>query len=255
MVALVLVVAARAAGAVDVTACGQVIEAGQVGVLRQDLACTRTPTWPFSAQGVYLSPGATLELNGFDIEGDYSGVGITCGSRACTIQGPGEVRGFELGVSCGGCRVVARDVAFRENVSGILIPKSGTLEAARVIASDNAEFGIWAHRVRAADVEASRNGLAGVAANASLRLRGVDAVDNGREGVRCLGFVCGRTRIVDSTVTGNDLSGDGYDIASTGRVRLRNVTCGQSVKLHYPHWRDNDYDTVEIVGSFGCAGD
>ncbi|MGH7895851.1 MAG: hypothetical protein ACREQL_14360 [Candidatus Binatia bacterium] len=81
------------------------------------------------------------------------------------------------------------------------------------------------------------------------------ATDNGREGVRCLGFVCRPSRIVDSTVTGNDTDGDGHDIASTGRVRLRGVTCGRSARLHYPHWREHDYDTVDIVGSFGCAGD
>jgi hypothetical protein len=257
IVVLAVVAAPRVAGAVDVTTCEQVIEAGEVAELRQDLACARRPIWPFSALGVYLEPGATLVMNGFTIAGDGSGVGVNCyGSRRCTIQGPGEIRGFELGVNCGGCRLVARDVAFRDNVSGILIPKSGILDAERVVASDNAEFGIWAHRLRATDVEAERNGWAGIAANASLRLRRVVVTGNGYDGVRCLGFRCGRTRIADSTVTGNATSGSGYyDIASTGPVRLRDVTCDRSAKLFYPGWRDGDYETVEVVGSFGCVED
>ena len=256
MVAVLVSVAARAAIAVDVTECAQVIEPGVVAELRRDLACTRVPQWPFSATGVYLKMGATLRLNGFTIAGDGTGVGVVCnGSRTCVIQGPGEVRGFELGVNCGGCRIVARDVAFRGNRSGILIPKSGVLDAERVIASDNAEMGLWAHRVRAVDVEASRNGSEGLVGNRTLRLRNVTANDNGREGIRCLGFVCGRSRVVGGTAMGNDALGDGYDIASTGPVRLRDVTCGRSARLRYPGWRDQDYETVEVVGSFGCAAD
>lgn len=260
-VAAVLASAARFAAAADVTACGQRIPAGEVGELRQALACGATPSWPFSPRGVYLEAGATIRLNGFTIAGPGTGigagVGVTCtGSRRCIVEGPGEIRGFELGVNCGGCRLVARDVAFRENVSGILIPKSGILDAERVVASDNAGLGIWAHRMRARDVVAERNGSAGIVANASLRLRGVTVRDNAYDGVRCLSFVCGRTRITDSTVTGNAQAGNAYyDVASTGRVRLRNVDCGRSARLHYPYWRENDYDTVEVVGSFGCAGD
>jgi hypothetical protein len=146
-------------------------------------------------------------------------------------------------------------VAFSGNTNGIYAPLSGTLQAKRVVASDNAEMGIWTHRLRVVDVEASRNGVAGVVGNESLSLRGVEAIANGIDGVRCLGFECGRTEIVDSTATGNGAAGDGYDIASTGRVKLRKVTCGRSARLFYPFWEQNDYETVEIVGSFGCAGD
>jgi hypothetical protein len=255
--AVFLLGAARVVAAVDVTECGQVIPAGEVAVLRRNLDCTSRPTWPFSALGVYLAQNTTLEMNGFTITGNGTGSGIYChGSRRCTIEGPGEIREFEVGVNCGGCRLIVRDIAFRDNADGILIPKSGILEAERVVASDNSRIGIWAHRIRAIDVEAERNGSAGIAGNASLRLRRVTVRDNAYDGVRCLGFVCGRARIIDSTVTGNGQAASGYyDVASTGPVRLRDVTCERSAKLFYPHWRDNDYDTVEVVGSFGCAGD
>lgn len=256
MAALLIVVAAgRVAGAVDVTECGEVIEAGDIAELRNDLSCARPAVWPFIARGVSLPAGSTLHLNGFTISGDGSGEGVLChGSRRCTIEGPGEIRGFELGVSCGGCRVVARDVVFRGNTNGILIPKSGVLDAERVVASDNSDFGIWAHRLRARDVETSRNGGAGLVANMGLRARGVTASDNGREGIRCQAFECGRSRIVNATVAGNDSLGAGYDIASSGPVRLRDVSCGRSARLYYPNWRDGD-ETVEVVGSFGCAND
>jgi hypothetical protein len=234
-----------------------VIPAGKTGVLRQNLVCGNRPTWPFSPEGVRLAAGAKLDLNGFSIEGNDSGVGVYCtgGRKACSIEGPGEVRAFYAGVNCGGCRIVARDAAFNANVIGIYAPLSGTLQAKRVVANDNDETGIWTHRLRVVDVEASRNGFFGVAGNASLTLRGVEAVDNGYEGVRCLGFECGKTEIAGSTVTGNGGDAGGYDIVSTGTVKLRNVTCERSARFFYPFWEENDYSTVEITGSFGCAGD
>lgn len=257
LAALGLLFAAEAARAVDVTECGQTIAAGQTGVLRRGLTCGNRPTWPFSPEGVRLAPGAKLDLDGFTIAGNGSGVGVYCegGRRACTIKGPGEVRAFYAGVNCGGCRIVARNVAFNGNVIGIYAPLVGTLQAKRVVANDNTETGIWTHRLRVVDVEASRNGFYGVAGNERLSLRGVEATGNGYEGVRCLGFECGKTEIVGSTVTGNGADADGYDIVSTGRVKMRNVTCERSAQFFYPFWEQGDHTTVEIAGSYGCAGD
>lgn len=64
-----------------------------------------------------------------------------------------------------------------------------------------------------------------------------------------------KARLVDATVVNNDGLGVGYDITSTGRVRLVRTTCGRSARLRYPHWRRGDYETVRVVGSFGCASD
>lgn len=249
---VLLLLAVRTALAVDVTECGQVIEANQVGLLRNDLQCTAGPTWPFSAQGVYLHPGARLKLNGFTIGGDGTGTGVICGSpgarlRPCTIDGPGEIRGFWAGVNCGGCTVVVRDAAINAHVNGIYIPLAGKLIAKRVVASDNERSGIWADRVRATDVEASRNGDFGVSAFATLRLKRLEATANGAPGV--VGGH-GRGRIVDSVVTGNDVAGDGYDIVSVGPLRLMRTTCSRSGKLRY-----HGQDEFEVVGSFGCADD
>jgi hypothetical protein len=247
MVVLVLVAGARIAAAVDVTDCGQVIEPGKVGELKNDLACAASPTWPFSACGVRLQPGAKLQLNGFTISGDGTGAGVECWTKRCTIEGPGEIRGFWAGVNCAGCRVVARDVVVRENNEGIYIPLAGTLEAKRVVASDNTRSGIWAQAVMGSDIEASRNGLNGVSANGRLRVRRLDATANGRSGV--LGGH-GRGRLVDSTVTGNDVATGGYDIVSVGTMRLVRTTCGKSATIRY--WSQEEYD---VVGSFGCADD
>lgn len=247
MIVLVLLGGARLATAVDVTECRQVIAAGQVGELKADLVCAASPTWPFSARGVRLEPGATLRMNGFSVSGDGTGVGVECTNRRCTVEGPGEIRGFWAGVNCGGCRVVARDVVVRENVEGIYIPLAGTLVAERVVASDNEQSGIWAQAVRGSDIEASRNGSNGVSANSRLRVRRLDAMANGGPGVDG-GYK--RTRIVDSVVTDNDTAGDGYDITSIGPVRLIRTSCGKSAKLRYVS--QEEYD---IVGSFGCTDD
>jgi len=248
ILALILLLGVRVAIAVDVTECGQVIASGEVGQLRGDLECTRRPTWPYYPAGVYLSPGAALELNGFAINGDGSGIGINCaGTRRCAVTGPGEIRGFESGVSCGGCRLLVRDTIFRENTNGIYMPLSGRLVAERVRASDNAGTGIWALSLRGEDVEASRNGAAGLIAIYRLRLRGLDASHNVGPGI-----VAGprRSHLEDSVAVGNDAAGDGYDIRSTGSVRLTRTTCGRSAKLRYL-----SQEEFKIVGSFGCAGD
>ena len=252
MMAVLLLLGVRAAGAVDVTECGQVIEAGQVAQMRNDLQCATGPDSPFSALGVYLQPGAKLQLNGFTVSGDGTGTGILCGSpgarfRPCKIEGPGEVRAFYAGINCGGCRIAVRDAAFRGNLYGIYIPLAGWLVARHVVASDNIRAGIWAQRVRAAHVEASNNGEFGVSANGSLRLKRLTATANGAPGV-----VGGRSRgrILNSVVTGNDTAGDGYDIVSVGPVRLTGTSCGRSGQLRY-----YSQDEFEVVGSFGCADD
>jgi hypothetical protein len=246
-VVLASLAAARIAAAIDLAACGQVIPAGRTAELRTDLVCAAGPTWPFSARGVRLEPGAKLRMNGFTIVGDGTGVGVECTSRRCTILGPGEIRGFFAGVNCGGCRVVARDVVVRENTEGIYVPLSGAVDAKRVVASDNTGSGIWAQTLKGSDVEAGRNGANGVAAITQLRLRRLVAVGNGDAGVRA---GAGRSRLRDSEVTGNAEATDGYDVTATGTVRLVRTTCGRSAKLHYTS--QEEYD---VVGSFGCADD
>jgi hypothetical protein len=142
---------------------------------------------------------------------------------------------------------VARDVVVREKEEGIDIPLAGMLAAERVVATDNAASGIWAQTVRGSDIEAGRNGSNGVSAISRLRIRRLHATANGRSGV--LGGSA-RSRLVDSTVTGNDATTGGYDIVATGSMQLVRTACGKSAKIRY-----RSQEEYDVVGSFGCAND
>src|SRR5262245_36301501 len=90
-----------AALAIDIVSCGQLVPTGEHGYLRANLSCD---------VGVYLGGKATLNLNGFTLTGNGSDMsrGVQCGSgeRArCTINGPGEIRGFRSGIECGPVRL------------------------------------------------------------------------------------------------------------------------------------------------------
>jgi hypothetical protein len=242
-IALAGLLAARSAGAIDVTACGQTIPAGEVGELRFDLRCL--------LKGVRLEPQATLLMNGFTLTGGGgNSVGVEClsaGRRQCVIQGPGELREFWAAVNCGGCSVEMRDVVVRANENGVYIPLSGKLIAKNVVVSENAADGIWATGVRGQDIEASRNGGAGVSAMTRLRVRRLEATNNGGPGVR-KGNKPGR--LVDSVIAGNGTADEGYDIVSIGKLRLVRTTCGTSAKIRF-----SSQEEYDVVGSFGCADD
>jgi len=249
---------ARMAGAVEITACGQVVAAGEVGQLRGDLDCTAPPTWPFSAKGVQLEHEATLSMNGFTIRGDGTGVGVACvvasGRPTCRVNGPGTISGFWAGFNGGGCRFVVRDVAVQGNTNGIFGPLACDLDAERVNVVENTEDGIWVWRLRGQDLIVSDNGGHGLVAS-RLYVRGLAATGNGREGLLQPSSLPRAGWLVHSTVISNDARGSGYDIAAAGRLRLLGVRCGRSAKLEYPAVVDSDDDVPQVVGSFGCVND
>src|SRR5947207_563206 len=118
-----------------------------------------------------------------------------------------------------------------------------------------AELRIWATEVHGRDVDASRNGGAGVVASFDIDVRRLRAIDNGREGVRLARFRGGDGRIVDSVVVRNDRLGQGFDIAAAGRLRLVRTQCGRSAKLRYRRHPETNGYRPRVVGSFGCAQD
>lgn len=246
---------APTAGAIDLDACGMVVEPGQTARLTADLDCGPLPEWPFSTRGIRLQPGATLELNGFALRGDGSGVGVECGpgkrarTRACTVVGPGEISGFYAGMNGGGCRMVARDVTIRENTVGVLGPLACRLDAEELTVTDNLEDGVWVWRLRARGLVASGNGDAGIRTG-RLAARDVFATGNGEIGVVQFTTRGRLGRLVDSTVLGNVLT----DIAAV-RVRLRRVECGRSERLRWPPVVDSSDDQPTVVGTFGCRDD
>lgn len=251
-VSAVLALAAGAAPAVEITQCGQSVPAGEIGELRANLECTRAgDPLHLSAQGLILGRGATLNLNGFTIMGDGSGAGIQC--AGCIISGPGEIANFEVAITGGGGRVRIQNVVARGNRNGMTYKAPRVIDLINVVMSDNAEIGMSARggRVRGRDVEASRNGTAGVWAPA-VKLVRLTAIGNGsRGGVYATLPREARLRLIDSTITGNNGLEAGFDVLSTGRVTLRNTTCGRGARVR-EHVRE---ETTTVIGRLRCAGD
>jgi len=139
MAILMAILAGGPALAMDITTCGQFVPAGESAVLTTDLACARTTTWPFSAQGVTLDGGASVHLSGHSITGDGGGVGVTCNPQSvrarrepCRVTGPGTVSGFELGI--GGVGLVEVTLApdspvVDHAIKDLEIPRDATIVA------------------------------------------------------------------------------------------------------------------------------
>jgi hypothetical protein len=256
---LALIRAAAANGTVDVTACGQTVPDGTIGLLTVDLDCGG------SSQGVILGSRAQLQMNGHVIANPVDGV--ECGASRCTVTGPGEIRGATgIGVGrrsaalktriivsnlsihdCAGggvldsqvSRIVATDVSVTHineyAIYAELYPFGhASMRLLRVTSSDNARTGILATgRIKGTDVTAERNGSDGVYGLTVVGRR-FAANDNAESGV-----LANSARLVDSTITGNDGASAGFDLLTLVRPRLVNTTCGLSgwsISPTTQHW-------------------
>jgi len=270
------------AGAVDVTACGQTVGRGEIGVLLNDLDCSTPSPGPAA---VTLQNRATLQMNGHRVTftppaPETYGIGIECAERGrCLIQGPGELTGELVGVVARESKVTISDVVFHDIISGIRAaplsgesgpPAGNDVDATNVTVVD-AEAGIRGRSLRANGVSVTR--ITGLAAGISLarKIRGTDvtASQNAGGGVFCGsgfdldGFVATQNsgdgglytlhggRLRNATVTGNTvtISSDvrPIDIFAGRRPVVENVTCDHSL------WRSPN--GIEH-GPFGfCAGD
>src|SRR5262249_23441363 len=130
------------AGAVDVVACGQVVQRGEVGDLVGDLACP--------GGGVVLEAKAALNLNGHVLAGPGAGSGsclfpdcggVWCQGSRCTVEGPGEITGFPIGIWSQDPtdldrkgRVTAANLLLRGNNEGIRARSAGL---SSVVAREN----------------------------------------------------------------------------------------------------------------------
>jgi hypothetical protein len=248
---LSLPLAASAALAVEITQCGQGVPAYEIGELRTNLHCTAGVDPLHLAQGVLAGRGATLNLNGFTIMGDGTGGGVQC--AGCSVNGPGEITNFEVGITGGGGRVRLQSLVVRGNRNGMTYKAPRIIDLINVVMSDNAEIGMSARggRVRGRDVEASRNGTAGVWAPAVKFVR-LTAVGNGtRGGVYATLPRHARLRLIDSTIIGNNGLEAGFDVLSTGQVELRNTTCGRGARVR-EHLRE---ETTTVIGHLRCGSD
>ncbi|HYV56221.1 MAG TPA: hypothetical protein VE911_01695 [Candidatus Nitrosopolaris sp.] len=249
--AFMAIVSASPASAMELTACGQFVSAGESAVLATDLACTRTTTFPFSAQGVVLDGGASVDLNGHSITGDDSGIGVSCNPQGrhtlrkpCRVTGPGTVSGFELGI--GGIGVVeVTGVVTRENLYGVVVAKCCALHVSDVAADDNDIAGVSAGRLTGSGLHANGNGKVGVAAT-RFRLARVVASGNGVGG-----GVYGRGRLSDSVIVGNAGFDGTYDLLAYPRIRTRNSTCGGGIRLR-TIFGPGGKEQTRVLGSFAC---
>jgi len=253
---------AQAVSAVAVTSCGQVVPAHTVGVLQDDLDC---PAAAGAAFAVTLEDRAVLELDGHRLSGGGTTVRLASdgGSRRWTIRGPGEISGGASPAAESACvempagLLIISDVVVRSCASGLhgviepgaALQRQSRVRATRLLVEDgvgttpfalhafridgrnvtvrgNAGAGIRAHEVRGTDIRATDNGATGLHVEGRANVRRLVATGNGDLGVRA-----GRFLLLDqSTVTGNDGSPGGVDIASDAKPLLRRTTCGRSAR-------------------------
>src|SRR5262249_38139622 len=72
----------------DLTTCGQIVPPGEVAILQADLSGCEV--------GVALQDRAQLEMAGHAI---VSGnLGVRCTERRCTVHGPGDISGGNVGI-------------------------------------------------------------------------------------------------------------------------------------------------------------
>ena len=215
------------ATAVDITACGQIVPAHEVGVLQSDLVCT--------GHGLAVRASGTLQLAGHSItgDGDIGETGVVCSGpngRAtgrCTIQGPGTISGFGRGVNVISS-VVLRDLVVTGNGDGIYspaVPQTGDVDATNVDASGNAGIGIRGRKVIASFVTASNNGGAGIVGET----RGVVGSDivadgNGSSGIVAFRNSSGIFAFPSAKISNVQANGNAGPAIYAGRVKLAGVT-------------------------------
>jgi hypothetical protein len=230
LAAVVALLIAHPASAVDVTACGQTVPAGAIGIVVSDIACASQD--PFI---VMLEDRATLDLGGHVLSGGE--ISVQCATR-CVINGaPGTIRDATWGVHAEDiqrARITLINVNF-ENVTlpvyTLLTPHTRIRGAQVSIAGGF--LGMQAGSVRLSDFTAT--GLQSdyaVSANRVV-LHGCTITGNGGVGVQ------GSSALLrDCSVTGNNGSGQGIDLRTLRRPRLISSTCGRSQKVDVvgEHW-------------------
>ena len=236
---------------VEVTDCGQVVAGGDVAELRAQLACGAV------GPGIVLGNRATLNLNGFDIAGPGTGEngGVSCGGRRCTVNGPGEIRGFAVGIN--GTNVRVTEVAVRSNSEAGVSILGGVLRLSNVFATGNG-IGVFVpggRRLHGSDVEVSGNKIAGIwASGAKVTLSRLIATGNGTHG----GVFLAKSRrprplIVGSAIIDNAGLNEGYDVLTMRpKVRLVDSTCYRGAIVQESPTPPTN---ITVVGPLGCRDD
>ena len=229
----------------DIGSCGEVVPRRDVGNLRADLVC--------NGGGIVLGSGAALNLNGFTIAGSGRDTGVLCGGRGCTVSGPGAIVGFGVGISAPR-RAAISGLELRSNDLGVTT-KGGNVALSGIVATENGvAIHVVAGRLRARELEVSRNRDAGISTNASpTKLTSLVAVENGGlGGVYVTAARGARVTIKDSTVIRNNGLAEGYDIVTTGRAKLVNTVCGRGARVRESR---SGPKTRTVIGRLGCQDD
>jgi hypothetical protein len=236
----------------DVTSCGTTVPAGDTGVLTTDLVCSPVPVGAF---GVQLGDRSTLDLAGHTITGGITGVvGDFQATPRCRIVSSapgGAIVGSLFGIddcfktevsdvavvgvtmqAIGGPRLVLTNVTIQDGGEPITTSR---LDATNLVLTNN-HGALQANRATIRGLTATGN-TGGAAADGSgtffirayKRLVLSDATITGNVGVAITGA---RVTLRNSTVTGNDTTGNGIDLLTTAKPRLIESTCGRSAELN-----------------------
>jgi len=217
-----LALSVSAALAVDVTTCAlptlgdtvQTIPPGETAVLQADLSGCH--------YAVALENNATLQFNGHTIS-DCGVYAVVCLGRHCTIEGPGEVTGLgcNVGQQTDGRlgRMTVRNLSMHDTW--------GTLGGVRTIlqAENLTVTGQIDNPYGEGGSQIAVTGYRVTGTNLSI----TDNIGFGLTSYR-------RTRLTNSTLTGNNGFEGGYDFISDRPPRFEGVTCGRSLRAAGGTW-------------------
>lgn len=187
------------AHAVDIDGCGQTVPPGETGVLTADLA--------FCDSAVLLEEGAKLQLNGHTISD--SEVGVDVRGRRFDVSGPGVIARNDYGVSQGNGRrktCTLDNIDFHDNEYTAVATLTAKVIATNLTVTGNGAengYGLAVEMLIGTNLTVTDNPGIGVAFRRSSRL-------------------------INSTVIGNNSTRWGVDILTSRRPRLIDTTCGKS---------------------------
>ncbi len=235
---------AYAANSVEINSCGQVLEGG--GYLSADLDCSGDtidePTLTVGSDGV-------VDLRGFTLTSRVSESvpTVVCDPR-CTILGPGTIVGSPNGdggvigmppYRWSGTRVEVVGATITGGSKGVVARRVSLQDA---VVTGNRHSGVWSFYAIVESSELTGNGigddgiLSGTALVGQLKARVTDSniSGNGKAGV-----VGPRTKLIRSTVTGNDADPSCTteicaDLFGESRPKLDSSSCDTSATAQWP---------------------
>ena len=248
---LALVLIARTAQAVDVTACGQFVPSNQVGTLVASLDCSGAPS---GSAAVSLGNRSRLEMGPYSIMTPPGGLGVACTQVRCAVTGSGaivtpvldpgvgiyavkhvtvsgdlEIAGMRVGILTNEGRVTASEVFLSNNQDAIIAKK---MRGTNVFIRDSDRVGIIASRgVRGTHIEIRDSGWAGIQTR-KFSVTELIATTNGQASTSVGGAIIA-TRggvLIDSLLSANTLNGEPADLVTGRQPILINTSCDVSVR-------------------------